>query len=362
MGSNGFIGKHLCGKLERQGFNVFHFDPSESSIQELDFFIDSCDFIVHLAGVNRYLNDEEFNNDDINITKKIVNLLKTKKKKTPIIMASSSRAGDGTDYGETKLKLEEYLFSSSLPVYIYRLTNVFGKHCKPYYFSIAATLCYDIANGITKKTLNYEKTDNFIYVVDICNEFIDIIKSQDHSGFKTLLSASISYNMKTADLYNLLVYFKQEIESERHLPVIKNEFELKLFKTFCDYLSEEGNEYNFAEDSRGYFEELYKSKKWGQISENVSLPGIIKGGHYHTYKREIFYTVIGKCEIKERNINTNEMIECIVDGNNPQFVNMIPYYTHQIKNIGNDISHTIMWISEIYNPLTSDTYREEVEK
>ena len=135
-----------------------------------------------------------------------------------------------------------------------------------------------------------------------------------------------------------------------------------MFKTFCDYLSDEGYTFNFAEDSRGSFEELYKSKKWGQISDNVAYPGITKGGHYHTYKKEIFYTVIGKIEIKQRDVKTNEMITDVVDGNNPHPVNIRVGYTHQIKNIGEENTHTIMWISEIYNPDTHDTYREEVEK
>jgi UDP-2-acetamido-2,6-beta-L-arabino-hexul-4-ose reductase len=131
---------------------------------------------------------------------------------------------------------------------------------------------------------------------------------------------------------------------------LHNEFELKLFKTFCDYLSDDGYTFNYAEDERGSFEEIYKSKKWGQISDNIAYPGIIKGGHYHTYKKEIFYTVIGQSEIKQRNIDNNDLIIDIVDGNNPHPVNIIPRYTHQIKNIGKVTTHTIMWISEIYNP------------
>ena len=130
---------------------------------------------------------------------------------------------------------------------------------------------------------------------------------------------------------------------------------------FCDYLSEE-HEFNFAIDNRGSFEELYKSKRWGQISDNVSFPGITKGGHYHTYKKEIFYTVIGECEIIQRDINTDEVIVNKVNGNNPHPVDIRVGYTHQITNIGKINSHTIMWISEIYNPNTHDTYKEEVIK
>ena len=360
-GSNGFIGKHMCLLLKRKGHTVFEYDLG-STEDELRDYISKADFVIHLAGINRPLTTEEFYNGNTNFTKKVVDLIKESGKNTPIIMSSSIQASLDNDYGKSKKMGEDYLFSSGLPVYVYRLANAFGKWCRPNYNSACATFCYNIAHNLEIQIRDREYVVHFNYVTDIVEEFLRVVELKEHKGEKNILYVNPTYDCSLGKLADLLHYFKGEIESDRHLPIIHDEFELKLFKTFCDYLSEEGYTYNFAEDNRGSFEELYKSKKWGQISDNVAYPGITKGGHYHTYKKEIFYTVIGKSEIKQRDIKTNEMITDIVDGSHPNPINIRVGYTHQIKNIGDTNTHTIMWISEIYNPETHDTYREEVEK
>ena len=360
-GSNGFIGKHMCLLLKRKGHTVFEYDLG-STEDELRDYISKADFVIHLAGINRPLTTEEFYNGNTNFTKKVVDLIKESGKNTPIIMSSSIQASLDNDYGKSKKMGEDYLFSSGLPVYVYRLANAFGKWCRPNYNSACATFCYNIAHNLEIQIRDREYVVHFNYVTDIVEEFLRVVELKEHNGEKNVLYVNPTYDCSLGKLADLLYYFKGEIESDRHLPIIHDEFELKLFKTFCDYLSEEGYTYNFAEDNRGSFEELYKSKKWGQISDNVAYPGITKGGHYHTYKKEIFYTVIGKSEIKQRDIKTNEMITDVVDGSHPNPINIRVGYTHQIKNIGDTNTHTIMWISEIYNPETHDTYREEVEK
>lgn len=360
-GSNGFIGKHMCLLLKRKGHTVFEYDLG-STEDELRDYISKADFVIHLAGINRPLTTEEFYNGNTNFTKKVVDLIKESGRNTPIIMSSSIQASLDNDYGKSKKMGEDYLFSSGLPVYVYRLANAFGKWCRPNYNSACATFCYNIAHNLEIQIRDREYVVHFNYVTDIVEEFLRVVELKEHKGEKNILYVNPTYDCSLGKLADLLYYFKGEIESDRHLPIIHDEFELKLFKTFCDYLSEEGYTYNFAEDNRGSFEELYKSKKWGQISDNVAYPGITKGGHYHTYKKEIFYTVIGKSEIKQRDIKTNEMITDVVDGSHPNPINIRVGYTHQIKNIGDTNTHTIMWISEIYNPETHDTYREEVEK
>ena len=358
-GSNGFIGKHLCLKLKRCGFTIFSFDLDKND-EDLRNYISQSDFIVHLAGINRPLTKEEFYDGNTNFTKKVVDLVKQSQRNIPIIMSSSIQASLDNDYGKSKKMGEDYLLSSGLPVYIYRLNNVFGKWCRPNYNSACATFCYNIAHNLPIEIRDREYVVHYNYIDDIVDEFIKVISLDKHLGSKDILSVNPIYDCSLGKLADLLYYFKGEIESDRHLPLLHNEFELKLFKTFGDYLSDDGYTFNYAEDERGSFEEIYKSKKWGQISENIAYPGIIKGGHYHTYKKEIFYTVIGQSEIKQRNIDNNDLIIDIVDGNNPHPVNIIPRYTHQIKNIGKVTTHTIMWISEIYNPDTADTYKEEL--
>lgn len=359
-GANGFIGKHVCLRLSRLGFNVFKYDI-DSTEEELNQYVKSSDFIIHLAGINRPMSVEEFYEGNSNLTKHLVDLVNTNKKSIPIIMSSSTQAALDNDYGKSKKMAEDYLLSSGLPVYVYRLANVFGKWCRPNYNSAAATFCYNIAHNLEITIRDRGYVVHYNYVDDIVDEFVKVVSSNNHKGEKNILSVKPIYDCSLGHLADLLYYFKREIESDRHLPLIHNEFELKLFKTFCDYLSDEGYSFNYAEDNRGSFEELYKSKKWGQISDNVSFPGIVKGGHYHKYKKEIFYTVIGECEIKQRDINSNKVIVDVVKGEEPHPVNINVGYTHQIKNIGKINSHTIMWISEIYNPDTHDTYREDVE-
>ena len=359
-GANGFIGKHTCLKLTRHGHEAFKYDV-DCTEEQLKEYISKADFVIHLAGINRPMSAEEFYEGNSNFTKRLVDLIKDiRSNNLPIIMSSSIQAALDNDYGKSKKMGEDYLLQSGLPVYVYRLANVFGKWCRPNYNSAAATFCYNIAHNLDIAIRDRDYVVHYNYVEDIVDDFLMVVESENKQGSKDILYVEPTYYCSLGHLADLLYYFKAEIESDRHLPLIKDEFEFKLFKTFCDYLSDDGYSFNYAEDARGSFEELYKSKKWGQISDNMAYPGICKGGHYHTYKKEIFYTVIGESEIKQRNIENNDLIVDVINENNRVPVWILTKYTHQITNIGKVNSHTIMWISEIYNPETHDTYREEV--
>ena len=359
-GSNGFIGKHTCLGLARFGYNVIPFDLDNSE-EDLIKGIKDADFIIHLAGINRPLTPQEFYDGNANFTKKVVDLIKANNKNVPIIMSSSIQASLDNDYGKSKKMGEDFLFASGLPTYIFRLANVFGKWCRPNYNSASATFCYNIAHDLPIQIRDRDYVVHYNYIEDIVSAFIECIKGHIKPS-KDILYVNPTYDCSLGNLADTLYRFKNDIESEKHLPKINNEFELKLFKTFCDYLSDEGYQYNYATDERGSFEEIYKSKKYGQISINMAYPGITKGGHYHLFKKEIFMTVIGKCVIRQRNIDNDDMIVNEVDGNDSIPVDIIPRYTHEIKNVSNTNSYTIMWISLIYDPETADTYREPVEK
>ncbi len=357
-GANGFLGKHVCLALKKNGYTPLSFDLNNDE-QDLTTFIKEADFIIHLAGINRPLSKEEFYDGNANLTKKVVDLVISSGKKTPIILSSSIQASLDNDYGKSKKMAEDYLFQSGLPVYVFRLNNIFGKWCRPNYNSACATFCYNIAHNLDIQIRDREYIVHFNYVDDIVASFLDCLQGNIKPS-SSILSVNPIYDYSLGKLADLLYYFKGEVESERHLPIIHSEFEYKLFKTFLNYLNDDKYPLNFASDSRGSFEELYKSEKYGQISENISFVNITKGGHYHTYKEEIFYTVKGTCEIKQRNIKNNDIIINVVDGRDPKFVSIIPCYTHSIKNIGTSNSLTLMWISHIYNPDTHDTYKEEV--
>lgn len=358
-GSKGFIGKHITLALKRDGYNVFEYDI-DSNKEELINYIKKADFVIHLAGINRPLNNDEFYDGNTNFTKFLVDKIKENNRyDLPLIMSSSIQAELNNDYGKSKLLAENYLLNSGLNVFIYRLRNVFGKWCRPNYNSVFATFSYNIAHNLDIHINDENTIVNFNYIGDIVDEFLRVIKS-NKKGNKNILYVEPSYKISLISLANLLRYFKKEVESDNHLPIIHDDFELKAFISFLAYLVEEGYSYNFAKDERGFFEELYKSKKYGQISLNMSYPNITKGEHYHTYKKEIFYVVKGKCEIAQRNIKTNEIIRNVEDEINSKPINILPFYTHKITNIGQNNSYTLMWISEIYSDDSPDTFKENV--
>lgn len=357
-GSKGFIGKNLLFWLNHSKFEVLTLDIENSS--ELPFLLAQADFVIHLAGVNRPLNSAEFLDGNYNLTKQIVDLIKQSKKNIPIIFASSTQAVLNNDYGKSKKMAEDYLLGSGLPVYIYRLANVFGKWCRPNYNSVCATFCYNIAHNLPIEIRDQNHIVHFNYVDDICKEFIRLIVNDTPSS-NDIFYVQPTHECSLGHLAELLQYFRQSIESDSHLPEINGDFELKLFETFCDYFSDEGQSLNYAEDNRGSFKEIYKSSKFGQISVNESIPGIKKGGHYHTYKKEIFMTVLGKCITRLRKIGTNDIIEYLSEEQKSQKIHIEPGYTHDIINISKKNSKTVMWISEIYDERTPDTIKEDVD-
>ena len=359
-GSKGFIGKHICFKLNLLKQNVFEFDIDNSDEQLIEF-VKKCDFIIHLAGINRPLNKEEFYNGNTNFTYKLVELINQYNREVPIIMSSSIQATLDNDYGKSKLYAENYILDHVNNAYIYRLYNVFGKWCKPNYNSVVATFCYNIANNLDIQINNPNTIVTYNYIDDIVEEFIDVIFKNKTAKNKQINYVNVKYDCSLFHLSELLYYFKKEIQSDNHLPIINNEFEYKLFKTFCSYLTEDNN-LNYASDERGSFEELYKSNKYGQISENIAFPNIIKGMHYHKYKKEIFYPIIGKSKIVQQSLDHQDTIIDIIDDNNKRMVEMKTNYIHSIENIDNKKTYTLMWISEIYNEKSPDTYKGEMKE
>ena len=358
-GAKGFIGTHVCEHLKRSHHDVFEFDINDTESTLIEY-IQEVDWIIHLAGVNRPLTVEEFYNGNTNFTKKIIDLVKRYHPSVKIIANSSTQAALDNDYGKSKKMAEDALISSGLQVYIYRFANVFGRGCRPNYNSATATFCYNIAHDLDVFVRDPNYVVNYNYVEDIAEELVNLVENKVNRELSVILSIKPQYSCTLGKQVELMKHFKKCVESDEHLPILHDEFELKLFETFLWYLSDEGSSFNYAADERGFFEELYKSKKHGQISMNMAYPGICKGGHYHTYKKEIFYPVKGHCVIRQRNIHNNNMIENDVNDQLTK-VNIISEYTHEIKNVGSTNSYTLMWISEVYHPETHDTYRAPVD-
>ena len=358
-GSNGFIGKHMSKALLKAGYEVLPYDLNNTE-EELIAYIKEAEFIVHLAGINRPLSVEEFYDGNTNFTKKLADFVKNSRKNIPILISSSIQAALDNDYGKSKKMGEDYLFNSDLPVYVFRLANVFGKWCRPNYNSAAATFMYNIAHDLPIEIRDPNYVVHYNYVDDIVNTFVECIEGKIKPS-KDILSVNPVHNCSLGDLASLLRSFKKTVESNEHLPTIHNPFELKLFISFLDYLKDDSYSYNYASDQRGSFEEIYKNQKYGQISVNIAYPGILKGGHYHTYKNEIFMTVKGNCVTRLRKIGSTEIKEYLQEGDKSVKVYISPNYTHDIRNIGTEDSWTLMWISEVYKDETSDTFREDVD-
>ena len=357
-GSHGFMGKHLITKFKRIGIEYFSFDI-ENTEQELVDYISKADFIVHLAGVMRPLTNKEFYDSNLNLTKRIIDLVKATNKNTPFLLASSTQAILDNDYGKTKKMCEDYLISSKLPAYIFRFTNAFGKWGKPNYNSVVSTFMYNIAHDLEIFIRDSNFNMHFIYIDDIVNSILKCINGEI-SPSSSILSVTPVHDCTLGHLAELIRYYKETIKSRNHLPIINDDFELKLFITFCDYFSDSGSNFNFFEDSRGSFEEIFKSKRYGQISVNRIKPNFLKGGHYHTHKYEIFETIKGKCVTRLRKKDSNIVNTFVQDGNNQTKVFINPFVTHDIRNIGNCDSITLMWISEVYCDEFPDTVRLDV--
>ena len=357
-GAHGFMGKHLIKKLKQYGIEYFSFDV-ENTDSELTHFVDSCDFIVHFAGVMRPLSNEEFYNSNFNLSKKLVDIIKRSNRNIPILLASSTQATLDNDYGRTKKMCEDLVLNSGLPCYVFRFTNAFGKWGKPNYNSVASTFFYNIAHNLDIYIRDPNYVIHFIYIDDIIDTVIKCINGEI-SPSKNILSITPVHDCTIGHLADLIRYFKKTIESDKHLPIINDDFELKLFISFCDYFSDEDHSFNYCVDSRGTFEEIFKSKKYGQISINKAYPGVLRGGHYHTYKEEIFQTIKGKCLVRTREINSLKVEKNVMDGSFQKQIHILPNKTHDIQNVGNTVSITLIWISEIYSEESSDTYKMDI--
>jgi UDP-2-acetamido-2,6-beta-L-arabino-hexul-4-ose reductase len=364
-GSKGFIGSNLCLFLPGRNHEVFEYDLGVSD-EELKRSISACDCIVHLAGINRPLKPEEFIDGNVNLTKKILDLVVKTGSKAPIIFSSSIQAALDNPYGRSKKAAEDEIFAfakeRSHPVYVYRLYNAFGKWCRPNYNSVVATFCNSVANDLPLKINEDAPAIDFVYIDDIISEFSKVIEGGVEPSLE-IKYVEPHYSVKLEDVANALYSFKKSRENLL-IPELKNGFYKKLYSTYLSYLPKDQFAYdlNPHSDQRGSFTEVFKTNDFGQVSVNVSHPGITKGNHYHMSKNEKYLVVAGICEIKLRKVGTDKIISYTCSGKDSRVVDIPPGYTHSITNIGSDDSVTIMWANELYDPKNSDTYYLPVEE
>lgn len=364
-GAKGFIGKNLISELNNRKYtDIFSFDV-ENSLEELESFAKECDFVFHLAGVNRPLNEKEFTTGNYDFTVQLLNLLEASGKKSPIIMSSSTQALLDNPYGKSKLAAEnamlEYSHRTGVPMIVYRLPNVFGKWCRPSYNSVVATFCHNIAHDLPIQLNNADTSLRLIYIDDVVNEFINALRDSAPNSATLCENLTPVYQVKLGDLAAKIQSFKA-MRTNLSIPDLSDAFTKKLHATYLSYLPEDQFSYSLKMniDQRGSFTEFIKTKDRGQVSVNISRPGMVKGNHWHHTKNEKFLVVSGRGIIRFRKIGTAQVIEYPVSGEKLEVVDIPTGYTHNIENLGTTEMVTVMWASEAFDPEKPDTYYENV--
>lgn len=394
-GAKGFVGKNLMCALnnlkddkdrtrpELKIDAVYEYDI-ENTAAELDEYCAQADFVFNLAGVNRPKDSEEFKKGNFGFASLLLDTLKKHGNKCPVMLSSSIQATligryDG-EYGRSKKAGEELFFDyakeTSAKVLVYRFPNLFGKWCKPNYNSAVATFCYNTAHDLPI-TINDRATElELLYIDDLIFEMCDALEGKEHraefDGVNTVLSESgkycaapITHRVTLGEIADLLETFGAQSKTLVVPEMPENSFAKKLYSTYLSYLPKEkiAIPLKMNADARGSFTELLKTEKCGQISVNISKPGITKGEHWHNTKWEFFIVVSGRALIEERKIGTDEVLKFEVSGEKIEAVHMLPGYTHNIINLSDtEDLVTVMWANEAFNPARPDTYYEKVEK
>lgn len=391
-GAKGFVGKNLCENLKniRDGKNktagleidgIYEYDL-DSTDDELDEYCEKADFVFNLAGVNRPIQQSEFMAGNRGFAEKLLDTLKNHDNKCPVMLSSSLQATligryDG-EYGRSKKAGEdvffEYAKETGAKVLVYRFPNVFGKWCRPNYNSAVATFCNSMANDLPITVSDRSIELELLYIDDLVDEMICALKGLEHhcefDGIKTVLCDSGKYcavptthKVTLGEIVDLLEVFKNQPQSLVVPEIPKGSFAKKLYSTYLSYLPKEKVAFplKMNTDDRGSFTELIKTANCGQISVNISKPGITKGQHWHNTKWEFFIVVKGHALIQERKIGTDEVIEFNVSGDDITAVHMLPGYTHNIINLSDtEELVTIMWANEMFDKDNPDTYGEKV--
>jgi UDP-2-acetamido-2,6-beta-L-arabino-hexul-4-ose reductase len=363
-GSNGFIAKNLIAQLSTMDdIEVLKIDKNHTD-NELSSKVLEADFIYHLAGINRPKNTDEFYEGNSSFTKQIVKILENHDKSTPILMSSSIQVTQDNDYGKSKLEAEnilaKYTLNQDTVSYIYRLPNVFGKYSKPNYNSVIATWCYNICRDLPIEISDKNVELTLVYVDDVVDSFIKHIYDNATQG---VLYPNISpaYKKTLGEINELLIEFKENRQTLL-IPRVGRGFERALYATFLSYLPIDKFSYSLKgyQDERGAFYEFVKTMDSGQFSVSTTAPGVTRGNHFHHTKNEKFLVVKGKASIKFRKIDSDEVIEYIVSDKTMEVVEMIPGYTHNITNIGDEEMILLLWANEIFEQEKPDTYFLEV--
>lgn len=375
-GAGGFIGKNLTVRLKsiRDKKDRSRSIPIEdiyecgraTSAELLDEYCKNVDFVFNLAGANRPEDKEEYMRINRGFAEELLKRLKKHGNTCPVMYASSVQAVLDNDYGRSKKAGEELLFDyaneTGAKVLIYRFTNVFGKWCRPDYNSAVATFCHNIANGLPVSVSDPNTVLELTYIDDLVSELLDALEGKEHQKGGYCFVPK-TYTASLGRIVGLLESYEAQPRTLFMPSIPEDSFEKKLYSTYLSYLPSEKIKFpfNMNTDARGSFTELIRTAGCGQISVNIQKPGTIKGGHRHDSKCELFTVVSGHGLIRQRRIDSDEVLEFEVSGDKIEAVHILPGYTHEIINLSeeNDLV-TLMWANECFDKNRPDTFSEPV--
>ncbi len=395
-GAKGFVGKNLCAQLNniRTGKakcygdlvidEVFEYDI-DSTPEQLDAWCSECDFVFNLAGVNRPKDPKEFMEGNFGFASVLLDTLKKHHNTCPVMISSSIQATlagrfGNSEYGKSKKEGEELMFrygeETGAKVLVYRFPNLYGKWCRPNYNSAIATFCNNIANELPIQVNDPSVELEVLYIDDLVEEMICALKGQEHrcefEGVDTILTssgrycaASITHHVTLGEIVALLHQFHDMPKTLLIPEIPADSFAKRLYSTYLSYLPKDKAVFDLKMnvDARGSFTELVHTLNCGQVSINISKPGVTKGEHWHNTKWEQFIVVSGHGLIQMRKEGTDEVLEYEVSGDKIQSVIMLPGYTHNIINLSEtEDLVTVMYCNEVFNPERPDTYFDKVVK
>lgn len=393
-GAHGFVGKNLCAQLNNiKDGKARNYAITVSEVMEydldtdpdlLDGFCAQADFVFNLAGVNRPKDQSEFMQGNFGFASTLLDMLKKHGNTCPVMLSSSIQATligryGQSDYGKSKLAGEELFFDYALAtgakVLVYRFPNLFGKWCRPNYNSVVATFCHNIAHDLPIQINDPSVQLEMLYIDDLVEEMIAALSGKEHhcefEGVETVLkedgrycAVPVTHHVTLGEIVDLLHQFSEQPKTLIIPEIPENSFAKKLYSTYLSYLPKEKVSFplKMNVDDRGSFTEMLRSEKCGQVSINISKPGITKGQHWHHTKWEFFIVVSGHGLIQQRKYGTDEVIEFEVSGDNIEAVHMLPGYTHNIINLSETENLvTVMWANEMFDANRPDTFFELVK-
>jgi len=364
-GSNGFIGWHLCRTLEldTNKFKLIEFqrDWFNDSIK-LDLFVSNCDLIVHLAGLNRHSEESAIYDTNVGLAVTLIESFKRIEFKGQVIFSSSIQEDRNNTFGNSK-KVARELFSNwaNLSGTNFKgviIPNVFGAFGMPFYNSVISTFSHQLVNNESPK-IETDATLNLIYINDLIKNIINLFNTETNNN----VTIGHSDTYKVSEILELLIKFKNKYFVNGQIPGFNNQFEINLFNTFRSYFNLNVHfpiKYKNNIDERGNFVEIIRLETGGQVSFSTTKKEITRGNHFHTRKIERFSVIKGKALIQLRKIGTTKVFDYYLSGDEPAYVDMPIWYTHNIKNIGEEELYTIFWVKEFYDANDPDTYFEKV--